>query len=260
MIFLRVVFNKLLFILFICLSFLSSSYAGKQSGGGGNVVYPPNGNPILLDFYSAPSLVKSRQFHNIQKIISPSEFEVGALTDGRQNLISLSEKYPTVKMLFDLISSWSAIPFDNVAHFLSTAVSGKLDWIITNDQLPNFTPSTFGLVPIDSIILTGAYYSKETDKSRVLINHKTVNELNSLSRLGLFVHEGLRHVQIGFNQYFGELSLQQATAVLTLCMPSQRLNYYVFYLVYSGPELAKKIYGDFETFFEVECRIRNDIQ
>ena len=67
------------------------------------------------------------------------------------------------------------------------------------------------------------------------------------SQAGLMIHETLRQQQIGWSHEFDEETLDRATALLMMCKPQSRLNYYLNYLIQNRPDIARSIYDESTT-------------
>jgi hypothetical protein len=144
-------------------------------------------------------------------------------------------------------SGWLLIDFS-----ISSALKNSIKWSFTEDELqaPIFWPA--GVDPLSKTRIA-AYYLADAPNFTVQVNQSLWNQLGLYSRVGLVIHEGLRHLQIGQAKHFDEKSLQLSTSLLVLCEPNSRLNYYIQYLILNGPDLAEKLYGDFGTVTHENC-------
>lgn len=72
-------------------------------------------------------------------------------------------------------------------------------------------------LPTTSKVFQAAYYSMQ-DRS-VVISQNIWNKLGYVSKLGLVIHENMRHLQLGLGHKFNDEILQKATLAILVCKP-----------------------------------------
>lgn len=215
--------------------------AGTESGGGGGVVWIKS-QPVLMDHFAIIDSVDGlpERSQSTQPILEDIHIRVREETS-----------IPAFKIANQILDRWSALQMDVMSYNVKLALTSSTQWVLKDARLvaPPFylAPS----IPQYSVIEAVAYY--HTLDAKVQIDRSIWNKMDLRDQSGLIIHESLRHVQLGFKHSFDDESLQRATAVYLNCVPTRRLNYYMFYVLNNTPEMADLIYGPFKKFFHSEC-------
>jgi len=219
--------SQVLFLMILGAPF--SSFAGSEGGGGGtSVVYKEQ--RLLIDLLSIPSLVEGGLGYKSSK--SP-------LTEAKHTL-----------------NNWSNDIFAIGSLQAASALRSGIQWSMVDESIP-LSKRYYSNTGINFYEpKTIAYYQEKGRKFFVKISKSGFEELSFVSQVALYVHEALRHVQIGWsntNDNLSERALQEATAIFVLCKPSSELNMYVNYLMQYGYKYTESIYGNSKEFVENSC-------
>ena len=233
-------------------SLLSIAHAGTESGGGGGVVWI-NSNPVLMDYFTMIDSVDELPESALNEASRVTKDKILQLNSQNETEVYNSNK--AFSQLRDILDRWSKLNFNIMSFTIDMATRSPLQWRFTNEALnvPPFylSPS----IPAGSTVEPAAYYQMITPKEvEIKLNRKIWNQMDLNSQTGLLFHEALRQVQIGFKHGFDDQALQRSTAIYLMCEPTDRLNYYMFYVLNNSPKDADKIYGPFRQFVESECR------
>lgn len=202
--------SKLLLILSILIycSGVFAEKSGPETGGGGNAVFA-EGEFRLLDLFNvrsietALSLTKSN--HPELAAISPYPHPVEVQT-------------LALKILANWQIQMSAYPLKNAELVEGSHVNFKLlsDQVQMSDYYaPQYLPEKY-------LLYQAAYYRK--NDHIVSISHILWNRFDPTSKLGLLLHENLRHLQIGLDNSFTDEQLQKSTLVLLICPVANAAN------------------------------------
>jgi len=235
-----------------------SSYAGTESGGGGGVLRRGDA-ATLLDFLNLdPELLDSDNFEAPQSdratqsqqanLKSELNFQI---TD--ENELLWRTQIPAFDLALKVLRQWDQTQFDAIEASGMTAFR-RIQWRFVNKLLADVPlHGPLALRPGDSVELA-AYYSVEPTRYTVEVSIPLWNQLDLRGQAGLVLHEALRHVQISYAQRFDDQTLQRATAVLIVCQPTRRLNYFFMHaLTLNNSAIATQLYGDFKTLVRAEC-------
>lgn len=245
---------KSLNLLLILSTLITPSFAheGTGSGGGGGTVLV-NSRPVLLDYFHVLKSTDESDYLSLSKlnaIQNPVSFEF----KNREKTKDIRNQIPAFDFALSTLEKWQDLPMDTISSTTIGVFMAPLEWSFTNDKLlePHFFIPPFA--PTESKVMTAAYYSM-TSKGNfsVKIHLPLWNEMNLLNQSGLLIHEALRQMQIGLMSDFSDEALQQATVIYMMCKPKSRLNYYLFYVLMNGPELARKAYGNFDDILAKSC-------
>jgi hypothetical protein len=229
-------FKQLIFIFSLLLA-APFAIGGPDSGGGG-VVGQIEGQWILIDFFnipgaSAPLLgIESSQINKPQK----ASFEL------KRNKAIKNSSFQVATQIFE---KWEAVPFDIASVIIHGGLFSPVKWQFVenlNSPLQFYRPQS---TPEFSKVRTAAYYRNDKNGYTVHIERELWNQLSAENQVGLVVHEGLRHIQLGQKSQFNDETLQKATAIMMLCQPSVKLSQYLYFLIMNQPELAEARFGSF---------------
>jgi hypothetical protein len=242
--------KKLTKVFFFSLFAVFQAYAGGDSGGGGGVVII-NSMPVLMDFFT---IVKSfDELPKVQMYPSHLESETSFLINSK-NDHSIRNSNASFNKALSTLSLWSDLPMDTMSYLVESAFYGPLIWKFTDHSI-SAPPFYFAEnLPKGSVTQVAAHYTKTMESEQVEISRETWNQMDLLSQSGLLIHEALRQVQFGFKNGYNDETLQRSAAIYSLCKPTGRLNYYLFYLLNNSPKEADKIYGPFDSFINSECK------
>jgi hypothetical protein len=227
---------------------------GTESGGGGGVVWIDSNRPILMDFYTIiktaselPVLVQNSSYIDDTK--------TAPISISDENEAAVKAENTAFAYAIDTLEKWKKLPFDSMSFFVLISFRNPLQWSFTDNTLEAPPFYLAANLPSHSPTEVSAYYLKKTINTfSVTISRNIWNQMKLLDQAGLLIHETLRQMQIGFGNGYNDESLQRATAIYSLCKPTGRLNYYMFYLLNNSPKEADRIYGSFDQFIEKECK------
>lgn len=214
-----------------------SLYAGTESGGGGGVVWV-NSRPVLMDYFTM-----------IDKV---EEIPMGEVKITNDSDVKSSPAFLNAQKILE---KWSGLQFVVMSSIVKMGMESSLHWSFVDTEVKAPAFYLAPAIPEGSKVETVAYYHYNSRKEvGVQINQSLWEQLDLQSQTGLILHEALREVQIGWKSGFDDQALQRSTVIYLMCHPTNRLNYYMFYVLNNSPEIADKIYGPFRTFIEQECR------
>lgn len=242
---------KMKFALLLALSFnILPAFPGTESGGGGGVVII-NNKPVLMDVFTILN-----HDDTLPNLGEPSYIqETQTLSISKENRDKILKSNNAFKTATQIVEKWLKLDMGTMNTVVNVSMLQPLRWSFVDHEVeaPPFYLAQ-GL-PINAKTEVAAYYHFYDQKNvEVQINRLKWNEMDLLSQSGLILHETLRQVQIGLQGRFDDEALQRVTALYTLCKPVRRLNYYMFYLLANSPERADKIYGDFNSLVQTECK------
>lgn len=250
------ILRALLLVFSMCISTEFAQSKGTESGGGGGVVFR-NSSYILLDFLNIdPEFQDSTAFQNLKAS------QIKKVTGSVIGINSANEdQIRTENQAFDLalktIALWENFEFETMAGRIHSSFMFPLQWSFTNNELhvPNlFLPEAIKENE-KSQVKAAAYYLKDAlDNYTVQISIPIWDQMGIWSQAGLLIHESLRQIQIGWSTQYDEKTLQRATAVLVMCKPEAKLNYYLMYLLRNRSDLAQQIYGEFDSMISNHCQ------
>ena len=225
-------------------------YAGAESGGGGGVVFLGE-TPVLMDYFTILDDVNNIPSSDKGQPVSKDSLEV-LITSENESNIRLNFK--AFDKAFDVLDRWSSKSSGIISTMVRIGMESPVKWSFVDHQLdapPFFIPKA---MPEGLKTKVAAFYSNQMGNTKVSINKTLWNQLTLNDQTGLLIHEALRQTQIGMKNQFDDESLQRATAIYLLCNPSDRLNYYLFYVLSNNASSADSIYGPFYSFIKNECR------
>lgn len=229
----------------------SKALRGTESGGGGGIAWV-EGRPVLIDFFTVISDLSHLNplAQTADHISQEKSFSLNSKTTP-----VIVEEHPSFALALKVLDAWQSLPIDTISFQVMQAFRAPLLWSFVDDELtapPFYLPAN---LPQQVPIQVAAYYTRlSPNQFHISIHRPTWNVLDLRDQAGLLIHETLRQVQIGYGNAYNDEALQRATAIYSLCAPSARLNYYLFYLLNNSPARADKIYGTFEKFIQQECK------
>lgn len=233
---------------------IANAKRGVESGGGGGVVWANLSHPVLMDYFTIINSVDELQ----NSSETPSRLEITVsdpLLINKDNKEEVKNSNNAYAKAFKILGQWTSFSYAEISSLVEVAFEAPLIWNFTDNKLsvPPFylAPS---LPEVAHIEVAAYYYKKDNHSMSVSISRPIWNQMQLRDQAGLLIHEALRQVQFGFGNGYDDETLQRITAIYLLCKPTNRLNYYMFYLLNNSPLLADKIYGSFRTFIKSECR------
>lgn len=213
------------------------AYSGTESGGGGGVVWI-NSRPVLTDYFTMVDSISEIPIGNIEN---------SSVSDVKSTKAFLESK--------KILNNWSKFFLDTMPVTVKLAMDSNLRWEFVDTELKAYSFFLEPTIPADNKIEAVAYYHFHSASNvSVKINRSIWDQMDLLGQTGLVIHETLRQVQVGWRHGFDDQALQRATAIYLMCQPTNRLNYYMFYVLNNSPEMADKVYGSFKNFVKHECR------
>lgn len=175
---------------------------GAGSSGGGTYIKREDGSVILLDFYKYyPNLQDTFEFKKIDEIDLNFWSYVKGYSEGQ--LRTYSGLYKKLEKRFDSWQSTSPV----LVNVIKSAVS-QIKWKLSPYKVKKMYKGKEAVGVI--------YYYKE--KGAVL-DVDIWNRSGDLSKMGLLVHESLRHVNIFYNGNLSEDNIHYLTTRIILTDP-----------------------------------------
>ncbi len=240
---------QILIALFILTSHQAFAGSGGESGGGGGVLMRASG-PLLIDFLNIDLNFKDQSNfggREASRISTPLDFSIN-----ESNIRQIRNDISAFDLAIGVLEKWKSLKFDIAGMTALIALYEPLQWSFVDKKLSAAVFFPEGVAASEPTAIAG-YYLASARQFKIQLSTPIWNEMQILSQTGLVIHEGLRHVQIGFSAHFDEKSLQEATAILMMCKPKARLSYFVHYLMENDPATAKKLYGDFREIIKTDC-------
>ena len=223
---------------------------GFVGGGGGNGVL--RGDRIdfldLVQFDSEFTDTQMNRFEiDLNRKKDPEYFEISLFDNSGlpyENLtvetnldVSQSEFKNSAPYRFAM----NAIGSYGFTLMLALMTSDNITWHFTDESPTNqIRVNTSGIDPSLSLETVAYYYAYPENGRRndnVVISATRWNKMGFFSQVALIVHEVLRNYQLPYadtaRYNFLEIDLQRATAVTTLCQPSDYLSFYLLNILSS---------------------------
>ena len=192
---------------------LAAASDGPETGGGGNTILL-DGSYYLIDLFNASqpdqAVIKAIQNHpeisrfvadpsptNVQKtaaeIFQKWGIDIGPFAFSRSESVPAGMA-PVIKRPLSIQTSQSEI---EAARFYS----------------PYY-------LPVNAKVFQAAYYDGAGHS--IKISESIWAQTGPVSKLGLIIHENMRHLQIGLGHRFNDEILQKATLIMLICRPQFR--------------------------------------
>lgn len=246
---------KKLFLFILCLLSSYTAFAinegGTVGGGGGTGVKNKYGNLVLIDFVNFdPDLLNkettiSRPLplgngENVVKIDLPLFNAQGKIDKVIKVKINDPKQYEGFTSDPAVLKAKTILLQYGVALMVPYLCFETIEWLFTDDlpEKQDRYDSEGALTPNTETL--AYYYSLQKVRRRfAVIPVKRWNRMDELSRVGLIVHETLRHFQISsegtpMKPGYSETVLQRTTALLTLCEYNDGIEPYFHKLLRLG--------------------------
>lgn len=209
---------------------------GGFSGGGGGTTVLYKGHRVLIDLLS----VEGYEDFSLKEISSkekPSVIAVKIIDEWQNNNLDLS----------------SAVSILGLTE-------GNVSWELIHQPIPLM--SKYYLPKGKSIenLKAAAWYKTDKHTYSVKISQPALSELSLLNQIAVYIHESLRHSQIGLsaeNDYFNERELQEATFIYLYCKSNYTLTMYINFLLSNQRDYAIKTYGSLQQLIPEACNLRS---
>lgn len=223
---------------------VSLVFAGSESGGGGGTVLIED-KPILIDYFTIINNVKElpRSQSNPSRITFPKKYFSKIKNEAAIGLQRVLDRWENETS--DLIVKDIRKTFIKDINFAFT--KGSL-------EVPKFYIAP--VISQEKVVVAAAHGNTPLNIGLVRINVDVWNKMDLTSQVGLLLHETLRHTQRGQLVGYGDVTLQNLTAMYMLCRPDENLAYVAD--IYYGEKFAKydlkKAWAyDFKAIIESDC-------